>query len=178
MVKTECLQTERLLLRPLCVQDAAAAFAGWAADAANVYYMPYNPHRSLRETQEWLAAEEAKQDSPERCNWGIVERAGGVLIGSIGINLEGRTCEIGYCLAKKYWNQGYMTEAVRGVAQYARDVLQLESIYARVAVTNRPSARVLEKLGFQDAGACTYSSYDGTREFPARKLVRTWEQRE
>lgn len=171
---TPVLITERLLLRPLALADAPAAFAGWTADPAVTYYMPYETHRSLRETEQWLASEEARVALPERYNWGITERSGGQLVGTVGLVLEGDTAEIGYCLSRSRWGRGYMTEAAHGVLDYGRRELGLASCYARVALDNGPSARVLQKLGFTDAGPCSYSSYDGTSNFPSRKYVLVW----
>lgn len=169
--RTKTFRTARLLLRPLCRQDAPAAFEGWASDPEVTYYMPYNTHRSVQETEQWLAAEEAGADCPDRYNWGIVEQATGRLVGTIGLNRSGSACELGYCLARRCWKQGYMTEAVDGVLRYAWTELKPDTVYARVAVQNLRSARVLQKLGFEDAGACTYSTYDEAQTFASRKYV-------
>lgn len=171
MSATPILTAERLLLRPLCPEDAPAAFHNWASDPDVTYYMPYETHRSIKETEQWLATEAAGVESPTRYNWGIVERAGERLVGTIGLNLEGDTCELGYCLAKCCWGRGYMTEAARCVIGYAQQILDVKTVYARVAVENAASARVLQKLGFTDAGACTYSSYDEARVFASRRYV-------
>lgn len=76
---------------------------------------------------------------------------------------------MGYCLSKEYWNKGYMTEAIQAVLEFAKDELHIASIYARVAVENMQSVRVLEKLHFQGGGACTYSSYDKKRVFESNE---------
>lgn len=167
--QTPALTTARLLLRPLCLEDAPAAFAGWVSDPDVTYYMPYHTHRSIKETEQWLASEAAGVASPTRYNWGIAERAGGQLVGTIGLNLEGDACELGYCLAKSRWGRGYMTEAVGCAVEFARHTLGVKRVYARVAVGNIPSARVLQKLGFAEVGECTYTSYDETRCFAARR---------
>lgn len=169
--ETPALTTERLLLRPLRREDAPAAFRNWTSDPAVTYYMPYETHQSIKETEEWLAAEAAGTASPTRYNWGIAERDDGRLVGTIGLNLEGDACELGYCLAKDCWGRGYMTEAVRCVVRYAQRVLGIKTVCARVAVENAASARVLQKLGFADAGACTYSSCDGARVFSSRRYT-------
>lgn len=125
--------------------------------------MPYHTHRSIKETEQWLASEVAGY------NWGIVERASGQLVGTIGLNLENDACELGYCLAKSRWSRGYMTETAGCAMEFARDTLRVKRVYARVALENVPSARVLQKLGFAEADECTYASGDETKCFAARR---------
>jgi RimJ/RimL family protein N-acetyltransferase len=57
--------------------------------------------------------------------------------------------EIGWRLARAYWNRGYATEAARAVLRYAFDVLRLPEVVSFTAVINLPSRRVMEKLGMQ-----------------------------
>ena len=85
-----------------------------------------------------------------------VRRDGGELIGSVGADslLLGDThrAEIGYWLARPFWGQGIMTDAVRAYVRYAFDDLGLLRLTAHVFVFNLGSARVLEKNGFTREG--------------------------
>jgi ribosomal-protein-alanine N-acetyltransferase len=78
------------------------------------------------------------------------------LIGVISAdNLElGTThrAEIGYWLARPYWGQGIMTDAVRAFVEYAFNELGLARLTAHVFEFNVGSARVLEKNGFKLEG--------------------------
>ena len=60
--------------------------------------------------------------------------------------------EIGYWLARPYWGQGIMTDAVRAYVRYAFNELQLLRLTAHVFEFNIGSARVLEKNGFKLEG--------------------------
>lgn len=60
--------------------------------------------------------------------------------------------EIGYWLAKDYWGQGIMTDAVKAYINYAFEELGLLKLVAHVFELNIGSARVLEKSGFQLEG--------------------------
>jgi len=53
----------------------------------------------------------------------------------------------GYALLPTEWGRGYMTEAVLAMLQFVFETLGRNSIYATCAVSNRRSARVLEKAG-------------------------------
>ena len=57
--------------------------------------------------------------------------------------------EIGYGLFERHWQQGYSTEALGLIIDFARLQLRLESIGARVAPANTASKNVLLKAGFQ-----------------------------
>ena len=60
--------------------------------------------------------------------------------------------EIGYWLAKPYWNRGIMTAVVKKVCQYGFKEFGLVKITAHVFATNPASGRVLEKCGFEQEG--------------------------
>jgi ribosomal-protein-alanine N-acetyltransferase len=78
------------------------------------------------------------------------------LIGVVGADsLElGTThkAEIGYWLARPFWGQGIMTEAVGAYVEYAFAELKLLKLIAHTFEFNVGSARVLEKNGFKLEG--------------------------
>src|SRR5947207_2634364 len=55
--------------------------------------------------------------------------------------------ETGWRFAFEYWNQGYATEAARGVLAFGFQTLRLPEVVAFTAPSNRRSRRVMEKLG-------------------------------
>ena len=59
-----------------------------------------------------------------------------------------RQADIGYWLGVPYWNNGYMTEAVRLICYLCFNYLDSARICATVFVGNTGSRRVLEKNGF------------------------------
>lgn len=86
-------------------------------------------------------------------NWAIRRSSDNFLIGGIGfIGFtigENHKAELGYWLAKPYWNNGIMTDAVRKVIEFGFNEFGLIRITANVFHFNFGSARVLEKAGFQ-----------------------------
>jgi RimJ/RimL family protein N-acetyltransferase len=62
--------------------------------------------------------------------------------------VKGHAAEIGYWLAKPFWNRGIMSAAVGVACQYAIENWNLVRIAATVFDGNVASARVLEKCGF------------------------------
>lgn len=77
----------------------------------------------------------------------------GEVIGGIGfMNIEMHKAEIGYWLAKKYWNRGIMTSAVNLVSTFGIKKLKLKRIYACLFPNNKASVRVLEKNNYKLEG--------------------------
>ena len=75
-----------------------------------------------------------------------------VLVGSgdfKNIPNEKGEVEIGYGLGKDFEHQGYMTEAVKGMCQWALKQQGVSSIIAETEVDNLPSQNVLERCGFK-----------------------------
>ena len=60
--------------------------------------------------------------------------------------------EIGYFLRKEEWRQGYISEAVSRVLEFAFSVASLEEIVAVIDPRNTASRKVLERTGFLSEG--------------------------
>jgi ribosomal-protein-alanine N-acetyltransferase len=75
-----------------------------------------------------------------------------VLLGGITLSNVTRgmtqTATIGYWMGERFANHGYMTRAVRALIPFAFGALHLHRLEAACLPHNRPSMRLLEKLGF------------------------------
>lgn len=60
--------------------------------------------------------------------------------------------EIAYALARRCWNQGLTTEAVRALVAFGFSTMQLNRVEARCEIPNVASARVMEKAGMSFEG--------------------------
>lgn len=95
----------------------------------------------------------------------------GSLIDGIGISLkDDGFFDLGYWLGVEYWGQGYATEAVRSLLDYAKTKIPDEIIRARVATGNAASSKVLEKVGFKQAGEGEVFSLSKQENIPCHKL--------
>lgn len=63
------------------------------------------------------------------------------------------SCEIGYGIGSNYWNNGYVTEAVKAFIKFLFEEKGFSTIYASFFVENDASKRVMEKSGM------TYNRY-------------------
>jgi [ribosomal protein S5]-alanine N-acetyltransferase len=156
----DTLETDRLILRRSTVGEAAIYRQLWTERDPRV-----PPHRRLdsegRPTVEDIAAQiRAAQIHAERGDAGpgllAVERKGTAdVIGYCGLNAYGNGSpdepELAYELMRAAHGCGYATEAGRAVVTWA-DEAGYRRLWAGVWDWNVASRRVLEKLGFREAG--------------------------
>ncbi|MBD2095311.1 GNAT family N-acetyltransferase [Trichocoleus sp. FACHB-591] len=146
------LYTERLLLRPPRLEDANAIFQTYAQDPEVTRYLIWQPHQSITETQAFLTECLAAWHQGDRFPWIMTRAEDGQLLGMIELRLEGHRAEVGYVLARQFWGQGYVTEALRAVLKAGLALPQLYRIEAQCDVENIASARVMEKAGMMQEG--------------------------
>lgn len=162
------LTTERLILRPLTLDDAEAAFE-WTSDERVTKYMIYSTHRSIETTKEWLRTVKSTDTAFE---FGFVRRSDNKLIGSGGIRLhDDGYWEFGYNFRYDCWGMGYATEASKAMIDHVRKQFGDVQLKAECAAENAASAHVIEKCGlvFKEYGE--YKSYDGLKTFKSKKFV-------
>ena len=84
--------------------------------------------------------------------WALCVKESGDFIGFCGIGPESidgvEEINLGYRLAHRFWQQGYATEAVKGVLQYAFGQKLYESVVVIIEPEHTASVRVTEKAGF------------------------------
>jgi ribosomal-protein-alanine N-acetyltransferase len=158
------LRTERLLLRPLGLDDAAAMFA-YASDPEVTRYVTWPAHRTVDDSLAFLHSVIEAYKRDEVAPWGVVLRAGGVLIGTCGFvdyQPARQRAELGYALGRLSWGQGYMSEAVRAVIAFGFNHLKLNRVEAMCEPPNIGSSRVMEKVGMTYEGLLReYLCYQG-----------------
>jgi ribosomal-protein-alanine N-acetyltransferase len=120
----------------------------------NTLRLPY-PY-TLKDAEWWIKfVEESKKKSGLLLNFAIRNR-NKKLIGGISYHMKyGLTShkdELGYWLARDYWNKGIMSSVVKRFCAYGFDSLNLIRIEATVFENNLSSCRVLEKCGFEFEG--------------------------
>ena len=57
--------------------------------------------------------------------------------------------EIAWRLKQEYWNRGYATEAAKACLDYAKENLPFTTVWAFTALPNKPSQRVMQKIGME-----------------------------
>ena len=149
-----CLETERLLLRPLVASDAPELQrqVGHFAIADTTLNIPYPYPEGAAET--FIAAQSGKFAAGEAVTLAITLKGKGRLVGviSLGIARRFHQGELGYWIANGFWNQGYATEAGHAIVDYGFAQCALHKIKATYLARNPASGRVMEKLGLVPEG--------------------------
>ena len=144
------IKTERLLLRPLDLSDLESVHE-YASDKENTMYMYHLPNETIEETTRFLSSvtKEWEKDTPSFYEFAI--ELNSVQIGAVSVYLKDNhdSGELGWILNKKYWNNGYATEAAMALKDFALNILQVKRLTAGCDCRNTASSRVMEKIGLK-----------------------------
>ena len=145
------LLTDRLILRPLVLQDApdffeyrsdpdANRFQGWIPeklqDAKDFIQYRVSPSLNVPDTWTQLA---------------IVHKNSGELIGDIGIYFlpdNQYEVKLGYTLSSEHQGKGYASEALSALIEYLKLDLAKNRFIALISPENTPSINLVKRLGF------------------------------
>lgn len=163
------IETQRLILRELSVEDAFDFFSYYSDREISKYldwYGPQSEEQAIKMIRYW----EKQFQEGTFMRFGMASKTDNKIIGTIPINPVRGPFEwklpivIGYELSRDYWNQGLMTEALKAVITYVFEGLNNHRIIAEVFPENLASLKVLEKLGFQKEGLLKQHLYhEGTK---------------
>lgn len=139
------LYGNRIILAPWELKFVKKMYENWASDKEVTRFLSWEPHKSPAETEEivksWINA--------LRYNWCILDKTNMEPIGSIDtvkLSEKDLNAEIGYCLSRKYWNNGIMTEALKCVINFL-----FEEGFCKVTLRHDPenvaSGKVMQKAG-------------------------------
>jgi RimJ/RimL family protein N-acetyltransferase len=164
MTSQPTLKTERLILRPLTLEDAPVVqqLAGRREIADTTISIPH-PY-SEQQARDWISGHIEACAQNKGVVFGVELTRTNQLIGTIGlreIDQEHLQAEMGFWIGTDWWGQGHATEAAKSVIRYGFKELGLNRIYTHHMVRNPASGRVLEKLGMK-------------REGLLRQRVRKW----
>jgi RimJ/RimL family protein N-acetyltransferase len=175
---TDRLESARLVLRRITPDDLPffTRIHGLPQVAQHLY--PGGRPRSPEETAAWLQVVLKSYEQLGLGSLAVLRKEDGALIGRCGLmdlvvesaapehgirkGWFGRAqapagvaltfeVELGYTFDPAAWGQGFATEAVRCVRDYARDVLRLSYAISAILPENVRSRRVAERLGVRAA---------------------------
>lgn len=148
-IAVNALITDRCILRKVRKEDAIPMFNNWANDPEVTKYLTWNPHENIEITKMIIDSWLEEENNPKTFRYMITLKDSGELIGSIDVvRYIDDNPEIGYCLSKKYWNQGLMTEVCKEFTKYLFNI-GFKKIFINAVKENIGSNRVIEKCGFK-----------------------------
>jgi len=150
------LRTERLALRALRAEDAAALHRlvnDWEV-AKTLARVPFPYPRDLAD--DWIASTWAQIAAGEAWHLAIAGEDD-ALLGCVGITLNRGAggAELGYWVGRRHWGKGLGPEAAARLARWALDELRVGTVRASALLDNARSIAVLRRLGFREAGEAT-----------------------
>ncbi len=175
MKRKSTIETERLILREFKLGDEYEMFSNWASDPEVVKYLTWPIHENIEVTRSIIQSWVNQYQDPTTIRYGITLKDSGELIGGIDVvkYIDG-VPEVGYCMAKKCWNKGIMTEVFSAFKDYLF-TLGFEKIMIRAEVPNIGSNRVIQKNGFQFVGVKQEIKQDHLVEINYYELSRILE---
>lgn len=145
------LETERLVLRQLTLDDAPDLFALRTNEDAMKYINKPRP----KEIAEIIALINRMNELTERIQWAITLKDQGKLFGTMGyhrVEKEHYRAEVGYMISPEYWGKGITSEALGKVLDYGFNGIGLHSIEANINPANEVSRKLLKKFNFVKEG--------------------------
>lgn len=140
------LETERLLLRPMC-KDDFYDLKSLLQDSKVMY--AYEHPFSEQECIEWFNNQLNRYKQEGYGLLGVFLKEDNTFIGQAGITKQNVNDnivdEIGYLLKKEYWKKGYATECAIHLKQYGFNILNLKNIYSIIRDNNISSQNVAKR---------------------------------
>ena len=139
------IETNRLILRKITIEDSKAIYEGFVNQKEFLYYSN-KKERTLKEQIDSLKEIDKKYENPDYYNWLITLKSNEV-IGQIvanKYNIENSVI-INYAIDNRYTCQGYMKEALKAVLDYLINQPNITSVYCGCCIENIASKKVMEK---------------------------------
>ena len=157
---TITIETPRLILRQFVPEDAQAMYENWACDPEVTKFLTWPVHGSVEISAMVLSDWISHYEEDTFYQWAIVPKDVGQPIGSISVverNDGAGSVQIGYCIGKKWWHQGIMTETLRAVIDFFFDRVGVNRVEARHDAANPHSGDVMRKCGMTYEGTLRQS---------------------
>lgn len=150
------LETERLILRRIVLEDADEMFNNWCNDVEVTRYLPWNPHGNIEVTKELLNMWINDYNNSHTYRWIVIMKDNNIPVGTIDVvnkDITNQVFEIGYCYSRQSWGKGIATEALSAVVKFLFDEVLVSVITAKHEEHNLASGKVMQNVGMK---------YDGT----------------
>ena len=162
------IRTGRLVIRTMCEDDWRWNQEIWH-DFNRSVYAPYD--RELPE-EDAAVQELTKKFSESGLFFSVFLPDSGDMIGYICFHQCGAEYDLGYCFHSAYQGKGYALESAKAVIAYLTETRGAVHFTAATALDNKPSCRLLDRLGFACASTETVS-FDGKFSFLGGNFIMT-----
>lgn len=124
---TPKLETDRLILRKIRSDDTEAIFSCWMQDENVSKYMWWKASNDINEAKEFVDFELENLENDKWNRWIIILKNTNEIIGTclLFFNDDEVHWDISYNLGRKFWGNGYATEAMRTVIKHAVEAMKI-----------------------------------------------------
>jgi ribosomal-protein-alanine N-acetyltransferase len=148
-------ETERLILRELLPSDDKAMFE-LDSDPEVHRYLGSRPAEQVSQSRDVIRNIRQQYMENGIGRWAVIGKSTGIFIGWAGLKLVKQQTnghvdfyDLGYRLIRKYWGNGFASEAAAASVNYGFKTLKLKEITGTADMDNLASRRVLEKAGLR-----------------------------
>ena len=143
------LETERLILRKIRVEDAEDIFE-YEGDPECTQYVWFNTSTDVEQTRRTIAGIIKSLDEGNGFYFAVALKGTGKVIGTADlfrVDTVNRKLIAGWMMTKEFWGNGYMSEAMREVIRFTFQELGLHRIEAEIETENIQSQKLAERIG-------------------------------
>lgn len=160
------LETERLIIRPITLDDVEEFYAMDSQPEVHLY-LNRSPLKSNEEAKDYIKGLLQQYETHGIGRVAVIEKATNQLIGWTGfkfieapMNDRINFLDFGYRYRKESWGKGYATEAALAcIAFYYKNLTHIP-LHASTHVDNQASRKVLEKVGFKITDTFKFTIWD------------------
>lgn len=159
------IETNRLLLKSISVEDRDFIFSQFSDDSVTKYLYDEEPLTNILGADEIIDSY-VKSKSISLSRWILIRKSDNEKMGTCGFHCwkpSENIIDIGYDLKEAFWGYGYMQEAINAIVKIAVQELKVKQINAHIYIDNNKSIRLAERLGFSFHGNeynCTFRGKD------------------
>ena len=179
---TKTIETDRLILRAFCPEDAGPAYRNWTSDERVTEFLRWPAHKDISVTESVLSDWISKYGDPDFYQWAIVLKDLGEPVGTISaldINESLEIAHIGYCIGSRWWHMGITSEALGAVISFLFTEAGVNRIESQHDPDNPHSGDVMKKCGMRYEGTLRQADYSnrGIVDAAVYSILRSeWEQ--
>jgi len=155
------LETNRLYLRRMTIEDAENIYL-LNLDKEVIQYTGDDAFDSVASAQHFVTHYD-HYNKYDFGRWAVIGKNNHTFLGWCGLKYTPETDEydIGFRFHKKYWNQGYATEAALACIALGFEKYKMPRIIGRARKDNASSIKVLEKIGLTYFDAYDFDGKEG-----------------
>lgn len=155
------IETERLTIRPLRLDDAVALHELYG-DREAMKHLASSVPQTVNESRQWVEEKINLHNETGLSLWAVVVSSTSEVVGDAGLQRleDEETIEVGARIIRRLWGRGYGREAAQALIEAGFKDLGVDRIVGITAPGNTAAIHAMEKLGMRSSGTETHAGRD------------------